>query len=318
MSERERYQVSVIIPTYERPELVHDAINTALKQTFDNIEIIVVDDGSADPYTDEIAAEFPESVTCIRHEQNRGLSAARNTGIENASGKYIAFLDDDDRWHRSKIERQVEAMKSNADVGMVTCLVASITPDQEIIYCESTTPSGDCLDDLLTGNQVGTPSQALIRKTCIDDIGGFDESLPTKQDWDFYIRLTQSWEIEPVEDHLCFRTIHESMSSSPRSAMRDTEYILRKHEELIRRHHCWNQARANVIRRVGRKYLTRHEYRKARQKFMHALQLSPSLRTAILLLLSFMHHMIVDRLVNLKRWLSVRRSMYTSAEIFEF
>ncbi|MFB6186238.1 MAG: glycosyltransferase family 2 protein, partial [Halobacteriaceae archaeon] len=95
--------VSVVIPTYERPEYLQGAIQTALGQTYDNIEVIVVDDGSSDPYADEIVAEFPQSVTCIRHDENEGLSAARNTGIRNANGEYVAFLDDDDRWHKTKI-----------------------------------------------------------------------------------------------------------------------------------------------------------------------------------------------------------------------
>jgi len=309
--------VSVVIPTYERPKYLPGAIQTALGQTYENIEIIVVDDGSTEPYADEIGAEFPESVTCVRHEENKGLSAARNTGIENASGEYIAFLDDDDRWHQTKIERQVQALETNSDAGLATCLVAAVTPDRELAYCENGTAYGDCAVDLLVGNQIGTPSRVLVREKCIDEVGGFDESLPTKQDWDFYIRLSQKWDIEAVEDHLCFRTVHESMSSSPESAARDTGAILEKHEDLIRRHGRWTQARAEISGRVGRAYLRQYALRDARQKFARAFRLSPSGTRALLFLLSFTHPVIVGHLTDLKHWLSLKRNGCSDPEIFE-
>lgn len=309
--------VSIIIPTYERPQFLWGAIETALGQSYENIEVIIVDDGSTNPYADEIVPEFSKSVTCVRHEENKGLSAARNTGIENASGEYIAFLDDDDRWHRSKIERQVRALETNADAGLATCLVAAMTPDRELVYCESDTPHGNCAADLLVGNQIGTPSRILVREECIDNIGSFDESLPTKQDWDFYIRLSQRWDIEAVKDHLCFRTVHESMSSSPESAARDTGAILEKHEDLIRRHDRWAQAHAEIAERIGRAYLRQHTLRDARRKFARALRLSPSGVRVLLLLLAFTHPVIIEQLTDLKRWLSLKRSGCVDSGIFE-
>lgn len=108
--------VSVVIPLCERPEYLRGAIKTAVKQTYDAIEVIVVDDGSTEQYADTIVTDFPEHVQYVRHEENSGLSAARNTGIERATGRYVAFLDDGDRWHRGKIEQQLKLLERNGTV----------------------------------------------------------------------------------------------------------------------------------------------------------------------------------------------------------
>lgn len=309
--------VSVVIPTYERPEYLAGAIETARGQTYDNIEIVVVDDGSTEPYADEIVAEYPESVICVRHEQNKGLSAARNTGIRNADGEYVAFLDDDDRWHETKIARQVSALEDDETVGLVTCLVAAITPGRDFVHCETSAPSGDCSETMLMGNQIGTPSRVLVRQDCFDDVGTFDESLPTKQDWDFYLRLCQKWNVAAVVDHLCFRTIHESMSSSPESARRDNQAILEKHESFLRSRGYWEQAQAEIEERVGRAYLRQGDLRTGRQHFREALRMDLSPGRVPLYLLTFAHPAIVSKLRTVKRGLSIRRSGCSDRNLLE-
>lgn len=307
-NDRSETLVSVVIPTYERPEYIRGAIQTALGQTYDNIEVIVVDDGSSESYADEIVAESPESVTCIRHDKNKGLSAARNTGIRNANGEYVAFLDDDDRWHKTKIARQVSALNENKDAGLATCLVVVLTPDNEVVHCETDAPSGDCSESMLIGNQIGTPSRVLVRQECFDDIGTFDESLPTKQDWDFYLRLCQEWEIASVEDHLCFRTIHESMSSSPEAARRDNGAILKKHEDLLRNKGYWKQAQAEIEERVGRAYMRNGDLRTGRKHFLEALRKAPTVRRVPLYFLTITNPDTVKKLRTIKRRMSIRRS----------
>ena len=300
--------VSVVIPTYERPQFLEGAIRTSLAQTYENTEIIVVNDGSSEQYADEIVSDFPEGVTCIQHDENKGLSAARNTGIREAKGEYVAFLDDDDRWHETKISRQVEALERDHTAGLATCLVAAITPDGDLVHCETSAPSGDCSDKILIGNQIGTPSRVLVRRECFDDIGTFDESLPTKQDWDFYIRLCQEWNIVAVEDYLCFRTVHESMSSSPEAVLRDKKAILEKHADLIRQRGFWEQAQAKIEERVGRTKLRNRNLIESRQHFYEALRRHPTLARSLLYLLTFTHPTIVERLRTIKRGVSIRMS----------
>jgi glycosyltransferase involved in cell wall biosynthesis len=300
--------VSIIIPTYERREYLRGAIQTALGQKYKNMEIIVVDDGSLDPYASQIVSEFPESVTCIRHDENQGLSAARNTGIEQSSGEFIAFLDDDDRWHRNKITRQIEAITQNDGFGLATCLVAAISPDHEVIHCETSAPSGNCTYDLLIGNIIGTPSRVLVRREAINDVGVFDESLPTKQDWDFYIRLCQKWDVIAVEDHLCFRTVHQSMSSEAESSERDNLQILEKHEMRMREHNAWEEAKAEVAGRVGRAYLKQGEHKTARQYLRKSFTSSPTVRRGFMTLLSFTTPEFVQILTRITRKVRMTRN----------
>jgi glycosyltransferase involved in cell wall biosynthesis len=309
--------VSVVIPTYERPQFLEGAIRTSLAQTYENTEIIVVDDGSSEQYADEIVSDFPEGVTCIQHDENKGPSAARNTGIREANGEYVAFLDDDDRWHETKISRQVEALERDHTAGLATCLVAAITPDGDLVHCETSAPSGDCSDKILIGNQIGTPSRVLVRRECFDDIGTFDESLPTKQDWDFYIRLCQEWNIVAVEDYICFRTVHESLSSSPKSAKRDNQVIVEKHEDLIRRNGCWEHTQAEIEERVGRAYLRQRDRRKARTHFREALRKDLTSRRVPLYLLTFTPQTVVEKLRTIKRGISIRRSDCSRKELLD-
>jgi glycosyltransferase involved in cell wall biosynthesis len=300
--------VSVVIPTYERPDFLRGAIETALGQTYEDIEIVVVDDGSSERYAEEIVAEFPETVRYVRHEENKGLSTARNTGVRESSSEYIAFLDDDDRWHQEKIARQVDVLERNDAAGVATCLVAATTPDNELIHCEQSAPSGDCSDSILVGNQIGTPSRVLVRRDAFEDIDGFDESLPTKQDWDFYIRLCQQWTVAAVPDHLCFRTVHQSMSSSLESAKRDNAAILDKHAALMQKRNKWNKAQAEVAERVGRAYLRNGKHSNAREEFRASLRYDTNIQRAGLYLLTVTPPVIVRKLREIKRNQSVKKS----------
>ena len=294
-------EVSVIVPTYERPEFLEGAIETAIGQTHDSLDVVVVDDGSSTGYVQQIVGDYSERVRCVSHMENQGLSAARNTGIQAASGDYIAFLDDDDRWHETKIERQVDALERDPSAGIATCLVTSISPEGEILRCEPGRPSGDLADRALERNVIGTPSRVLIRRKCLDDIGTFDERLPTKQDWDLYLRLCQRWTVALVEDHLCFRTVHKSMSSDPSSAERDNRAILKKHQDLIKSCGNWNRALADYHERIGRVYLHSGDMTRARQHLSAGLNLQITTRKLLLFSISFTTPQIFYTVVNVKR-----------------
>ncbi len=299
--------ISIVVPTYERSKYLRGAIETAVEQTYENIEVIVVDDGSTEEYAEAIVSEFSENVDYIRHDENQGLSAARNTGVRESKGEYIAFLDDDDRWHKSKLDRQLSALSTNQEAGLVTCLVAAITPQGEVVHCERTAPSGDCSKAILVSNYIGTPSRVLVRRDVFDEVGGFDESLPTKQDWDFYIRLCQNWHVVAVKDHLCLRTIHESMSNSPEDLKRDKKMILQKHRELIQREGLWSKACADVNAEIGRAYLACGELSIART-FLKKSLAEFSVRRAVLFVLSFTHFKIIQAIIAMKRKLATWNS----------
>jgi glycosyltransferase involved in cell wall biosynthesis len=292
--------VSVVIPTYERPKFLDGAITTALDQTYDDIEVIVVDDGSTQQYAQSITDTYSDRVKLVRHNNNMGLSASRNTGVKNSTGDYIAFLDDDDRWHQTKISRQMSSIKRKNKAGLATCLVAAVTPEGEFVHCEADAPSGDCAEELLIDNTIGTPSRVLVRRSAFNDVGGFDESLATKQDWDFYMRLCQDWTVAAVKDHLCYRTIHDSMSSDIDSGYEDGRKVIEKNRALIDKSGKLNEAIAGQYERSAMAYLRSGELLAARKYFRQSIEIEPNISRMSMCLLTFTHGRVVSLLQDLK------------------
>lgn len=197
--------VSVIITTYNRPDLLPRAINSVLNQTFDNLECIVVDDCSPDSETKTLVQSIDdERLRYIRHEKNRGLSAARNTGIECAQGNYIAFLDDDDEWLMTKLERQLELFDNlSDDYAAVYCWMNYYSDNQNKII-EKYRPEleGDIFANTLDAQPIGSGSTLLIRRTVAEEFDGFDESLPRGVDGDFIRRVSQEYKFNYVPEAL--------------------------------------------------------------------------------------------------------------------
>jgi glycosyltransferase involved in cell wall biosynthesis len=297
-------EVSVVVPTYERPEQLPGALKTALGQTVDSLEVVVVDDGSTTDYAAETVAGY-ERARCIRHDQNRGVAAARNTGIEAASGAYVAFLDDDDRWHKRKIERQLVAMNECPDAGLATTLMVSVNPDGEILTCEGAAPEGDLSEPVLINSVVGSPSRVLVRAEALDG-RRFDTNLPTTDDWDLFLRLCQQWHVTLVPEPFYVRVVHESLSSAPQDAERDRMAVIRKHESRIRDHGVWNRTTAAYHTNVGRKYLATGEHEQARRHLRRAVGQRPTWRRVALLGLTLVPQRGVTGAIDLKRRIEAR------------
>jgi len=183
--------VSVIIPTYKRAVLVQRAIESVLRQTYRNIEILVVDDESPDD-TASVVKAIPDSrIKYIRHGKNKGLPAVRNTGIRAANGELIAFLDDDDEWREDKLDKQIRAIK---DCDAVLCTGLSNGYPQRVHRNQRIS-----LDDLRMGSF--NPSALLAKAYVLRDVL-FDENLKQGEDWDAFIRIAQrytiGWLAEPL------------------------------------------------------------------------------------------------------------------------
>jgi glycosyltransferase involved in cell wall biosynthesis len=197
--------VSVILPTYDRQEFLAEAIETVAEQTYDEIELIIVDDHSPESPRD-IVENAPDEglrdVVFVRHDENKGASAARNTGIKRASGELIALLDDDDLWVSDKIERQVaEFRRSGSEVGVVCTGIRSVDADGATFRTKEVGLSGKITKQLLCGAGVPTPS-VLVRLSVINDAGLFDERLQLYEDQEWMIRLSQQGEFRSVSDPL--------------------------------------------------------------------------------------------------------------------
>ena len=182
--------VSVIIPTYNRASLLTETINSVLAQTYPAVEIIVVDDGSADN-TAEVVAEYGDRVTYLQQE-NQGEAVARNYGIQMATGDYLTFLDDDDLIAPSKLEKQVRLLDSRPDIGIVYCRHSLIDESGRCLGQVGLLPEGDILPQLVLSDFIwaGAP---LLRRECIEAVGVYDVTLPWQgkyaEDWDMWLRL---------------------------------------------------------------------------------------------------------------------------------
>lgn len=181
--------ISVIIPTHNRSDLLPLTLESVLVQTYPNLEIIVVDDGSTDN-TAEIIAPYTGRVMYLR-QANKGPGAARNTGIQHASGDYLTFLDDDDLIMPEKLARQAQLLAAKPEAGVVYC--GFYTMDESGNYLDKawSLPEGAILKELICGDFIWTGAP-LIRRHCLEQVGQFDESLLTSQDWDMWLRLAQA------------------------------------------------------------------------------------------------------------------------------
>lgn len=194
--------VSVIITTYNRATLLSRAVESVLNQAHKDFELIVVDDASTDNTRTVVNHFDDERLKYVRHDKNRHLSAARNTGIKRADGRYVAFLDDDDEWRPQKLEKQVSLLESAPDrVGLVYCWMEYWDGDT-IIKRYKPNLSGDIFAETLAGQPIGSGSTLLVRRTALDDIGGFDNSLRRGIDGDFIRRLCRSYEVDFVPETL--------------------------------------------------------------------------------------------------------------------
>lgn len=234
--------VSVVIPTYKRPHRIEAAIESVKKQTFKNLEIIVVDDNDPDSIEREkthLAVQKysnENNFSYITHEENKGGAFARNTGINASSGNFIAFLDDDDYWFPEKIEKQISIFESSSDqLGAVYC-GNFITNDQGKVL-HQVTPSlrGNILLPLLNGHSPNSTSLFLLRKSALVEAGGFDSNLKSFQDYDLWINMSQKFEFDYTEEPLVNFVRHneDRVSINFENRFHALEYISKKWEKLL-------------------------------------------------------------------------------------
>ncbi len=274
--------VSVVLPTYGRNERLRAAVESVIDQTYGNIELLIVDDGSPTPITetlDDVSFDRLESVTFVRHNENRGANVARNTGIRVSNGKYIAFLDDDDRWHETKIARQVDAFaEADSEVGLVyTGLQATNSNGTSV-----TTPTagGDVVKDLLVGKTFGQFSSVMVDADVIDAAGLLDERFPAWQDREWFFRLAQHCQFKPLQETLTYRRtgLPDSIGKNF-ERKRDVAYPLfvEKHYPLAREYGLY-YARAflaSLRRTLGRSAIRAGQYREARRYFLLSFAANP-------------------------------------------
>ena len=204
------------------------AVNSALAQTFTDFELIIVDDGSTDDTPQVVGSLRDPRIRSLRHALSRGPAAARNTGISNARGEYIAFLDDDDEYLPTNIERQAQALDSaGPDVGLAYVWCSILDPTGEVIGARCPTAEGDVFDKALEIRLIlGIGSSSMIRASVINDIGCFDEALLRREDLDFLCKLARSYKLVVIPEILVKLYKGHPQLSAP---SRNTSVHLRDH-----------------------------------------------------------------------------------------
>uniref|UniRef100_A0A7C4RT37 Glycosyltransferase family 2 protein n=1 Tax=Desulfatirhabdium butyrativorans TaxID=340467 RepID=A0A7C4RT37_9BACT len=269
--------VSVIIPTYNRSAFLRNAIQSVLKQTFRNFEILVVDDASQ-VNVEQIIDELGDCrIRLFRHDRNRGEAAARNTGVLYAKGEYLAFLDDDDEWLAEKLEKQVSVLSNEPpSVGGVYTgfFVVDIT-DETLLYTKIPSISGTIYRELLRHNAIGTPSTLMIRRACIDRVGLFDGSIVYGVDHDLYLRIARYFTFACIPEPLVRYHVHDARMSN------DPDVVLRGMKALTQK---YGRERGGLVNRkvlgcgyydAGIACIDRNQRKRAQALFLRSILMNP-------------------------------------------
>jgi glycosyltransferase involved in cell wall biosynthesis len=268
-----RATVSVVLPTYDRAWCLARSIDSVLRQTYEQLELIVVDDGSTDE-TPRVVEECADPrVRYVRLASNRGAGASRNVGVRQASGRLLAFQDSDDEWLPTKLERQLRALETcTPDVAVVYCDMQRHYRDGKVEYHSSPTLfPGGLLDPDRQFYQVcklGIQS-TVIRRECFEAVGGFDEALPALEDLELFIRLSKRYRLHHLREPLVRYHETDGLSNNMRAKfsarrrlldlyehellLEDPAFVAREAESVREgeRRHARARERPHVLQRAG-------------------------------------------------------------------
>lgn len=212
--------VTVVVPTYNRADLIGKSIASIQAQTAPVTAIVIVDDGSTDDTRALVARlAVADSRITLVEQTNAGANVARNNGISHAATALVAFLDSDDRWEPTKIARQLAAWASRPDAVASFTGILAVDGDRPLYHYDI--PADPTLDDLRRHNALGTTSAAMVRTDVLRSVGGFDPTLPSCQDWDLWLRLRRAGSFAVVTDSLVLYEdgLHERITGNPVKAI---------------------------------------------------------------------------------------------------
>jgi len=292
-------KVSVIIPTYNRAGRVVAAVDSVLGQTYEDRGIIVIDDGSTDE-TKAVLQRYGGKIKCLFAEHD-GPIAARNLGIRNSTGKYIAFLDSDDTWLPDKLAAQIEVLERDEDVGLVFTdmyLVDEKGKTEKLFSDWADIVDGRVFRHLLRGNFISM-SSVVIRKTCLDRVGALEESAAQigVEDYHLWLRLTKHFAVKYIDRPL----VNYSIGGEDKLTSVDKLDKLARISEVLRdiggkmdlsgeERRLLRKSAAKNLYEMGRLLSRSGSHEKAVEKFGSAIKLRPLyLRAYYFLLVSFLN-----------------------------
>jgi len=248
--------VSVIIPTYNRALLLSRAVQSVLDQTYQDFELIIIDDGSTDNTGEVINSFHNKKIKYIQHKKNEGAATARNRGIRASRGEYIAFLDSDDEWLQRKLEKQINVIKTiSTKVGVVYTATWRIMNNKKY-YIPAPTKiqkEGNLYDSILCGEYLVPTPAAMVRKECLEKVGMFDETLPALEEWDLWIKISRDYFFTFIDEPLVIsHYTANSISTNRLIFCKGMKLIIKKHFREFRSN---RKALISFCYRIGRLYI---------------------------------------------------------------
>ena len=251
----DRPLISVIIPAYNAEEFIAKTLESVLSQTYQNIEVLVVDDGSLDT-TAAIVKSFAQkdSRISLLQQSNAGVASARNLAIEKSKGEYIAPIDADDIWYPQNLEKQLNCLTSSApSVGVVYSWSVDIN-EQDLLTggFYNSTIAGEVYTALVYKYFIGNASSSLIRRTCFEKIGGYNSKFKLEnaqgcEDWELHLRIAEHYEFQVVPEYLVgYRQIASSMSCNYAAMAKCHSLIMadirQQHPEIPSKIYRWSSS----------------------------------------------------------------------------
>lgn len=272
-------KISIIIPTYNGEKYIRRAVESVLNQTFQDFEIIVVDDFSSDK-TIEIVKELQEKdsrIKLICLEKNSGGPAhPKNEGFKIASGRYLAYLDQDDEWMANKLEEQINFFENSKDkkIGLVSCGASLINTSGEYFGSFIPVKNRSIFPEILLRNPIYSNSSVLIKREVIEDVGGRDENMRYSEDLEMWIRIAGygydfGYICKPLFKYY-FHNNNVTNTASKIMKVRDMEYIFEKHKNLYEK---YNYMYIGFFR-LGVMYFLGGDSKKSRQCFLESIKIN--------------------------------------------
>lgn len=274
-------KVTVIIATYNAIAYLPSTVDSVIQQTFTDFEVLIVDDGSTDETVEWVSKLVDPRVRLIS-QANQGVAVARNQGIMGAQGEYVAFLDADDLWEPTKLEKQVKCLEENPQVGLVNTSIVNIDEQGKPLGAVNASDiEGNVLKYIVEENLILCGSAPMVRRSCLEAVQGFDQKLMSAEDWDLWIRLAARYDFAVVREPLVLYRQHlNSKSNNIERHLKHRLKVIDKTFETVARN-----LQPLKQRSVGRAYLSvawkllvQKDYKTSTMYRQKALSYYPQLR----------------------------------------
>lgn len=272
--------VSVIIPCYNSESWIEETLLSVYNQSYQNIEVIIIDDGSTDRTKEIIVSQKKENI--YFSQKNKGPSAARNLGIKMARGKYIAFLDSDDIWEKEKLSIQVGYLETNEDVDLVFSNVSLINEEGRFLYNNyNKVPKQkhEIIIKLFKGQITMNTPTIVARTESVLNVGGFDEELPLREDHFFLMNIVDRYNVYHFKEQLVKRRISQDSLSSSLDATKIFElnepFIQKSHSKFDYLSKYASDVYCKMNSAIGRGHWKKYEYQMGLKHMLQAIRYKP-------------------------------------------